>query len=70
VVPVAMEQDEHAFKPQWLMQGAVKAASTASIFAAPSSRAGELHCPCRFCFCFIVVDVMQFLARVARFDVI
>jgi hypothetical protein len=70
MVPVAMEQDEHAFKPQWLMQGAAKAAGTASIFAAPSSRAGELHWPCWFCFCFIVLDVMQSLTRVARFEVI
>ncbi|GJN21372.1 hypothetical protein PR202_gb08841 [Eleusine coracana subsp. coracana] len=35
---MAMEQDELAFKPQWLMQGGAKAAGAASIFAAPSSR--------------------------------
>ncbi|TVU29611.1 hypothetical protein EJB05_21186 [Eragrostis curvula] len=34
-----MEQDEHAFKPQWLRQDAAKAAGTVSIFAAPSPRA-------------------------------
>jgi hypothetical protein len=37
-----MEQDIPAFKPQWLMQGQVTATGAASLWAAASSRKGEI----------------------------